>query len=144
MAITSRVYVQFLYGLAGAQHDLYYDTQRVCLLEDTYTPDYSVHSVYSDVLGFEIAAAGDYSAGGPELQNKSTMDTATSYAVKADPVFLSALQAQFRYAVVYRQGNTANTSQLMVCVDFGETLTYTGDDFTLDFTDGVIAMKVPV
>jgi hypothetical protein len=49
------------------------------------------------------------------------------------------LTGEFRYAVVYAE--TANNgSMLMFCIDFGETLTFNDETFTIEFTDGVIKL----
>lgn len=139
MAITSKAYRALLFGLAGAEHQMFYDTHNLVLLKDTYVPDFGLHSQLSDIDASAIDPSGDgYDTTGISLQNQSVAIATDSWALTADPVTISNLTADFRYAVVYKDGPV---KLLMFCIDFGETLSYTGEELTVEFTDGVLTLK---
>lgn len=143
MAITSRVYEQMFRSLATGQHNLYYDSHSLCLLDVSYVPDYAEHATYSDISSHEIAEGGGYHTGGARLVDQNTNQLADSYTLYTGPADFSPLTATFRYAVYYREGDSPQTSQLMVCVDFGEPQVYTGGELIIDFTGGVVVMRIP-
>lgn len=139
MAITSKAFRALLFGLVGGEHQMFYDAHNMVLLKDTYVPDYGLSGQLSDIIASTIDPSGDgYDATGISLQNQSVSVGADSWTLTADPVVISNLTADFRYAVVYKDGPV---KLLLLCIDFGETLSYTGEELTVEFTDGVLTLK---
>lgn len=96
-------------------------TFKVCLLADSYTPDFDAHEFYNALTG-EISATGGYTTGGQTLANVSVVYDTGTRAVQVhadDPSWTFSAQKDFRYAVVYQDSGLASTSQLVWLIDFG-------------------------
>lgn len=141
MATTAAPYGTFLNDLGAAVHTLGTDTDKVALLTSSYIPDLDAHDAYDDVSSFEATGTG-YTAGGKTLTSVTRSYDAgnnrTTY--NADPLTWTALNTTFRYAVVYKSTGTPSSSKLIGLIDFGENRVYTGDDFQLSFTSGLVRL----
>ena len=136
MAVTTKIY-----GLAQkhfASGDIVWatDTVKVALATSTYTPNQDTHEFFSDITN-ELAASGNYTAGGASLASKAiSYDTATNNEIldAADLTFTALTpSAAFRYAIVYKSTGTSTTSELIAYIDFGADQNPAGSDFTLSW-----------
>lgn len=146
MAVTAKWYGQGAKHLAQGDIDWAADTIKVRLLGAGYTFNQDTHE-FASSLTSEVAAGAGYTTGGATLAGKSvTYDAATNRVrlLASDAVWtqgagqtLSATQA-----VVLKDTGTAGTSVLLGHIDFGQTVSGTGDTFTIDWADdGVLYLN---
>jgi hypothetical protein len=134
VAVTAYAYNKGLYNLAAGNIHWVSDTFKVALLPSTYSPDIDAHHYYSDISGDECPASGNYAAGGVTLSNKTlTEDDGNDLAMCDcdDPSWADLTQADVRYAVLYKDTGTANTSVLLLCWDFGVNQAPSAETFSL-------------
>ena len=132
MAITHDIYDSGLLGLADGSID-WDDASDVAavLLDDSYSPDLSVHSTYGDLSG-EIDDA-DYSpqavTGRAITLNGGSVDYTSD-----DVVFGSDVSIGARY-IVFVQGDPSNLSSgdpLISVQDFGEMVSSTNAEYRVN------------
>lgn len=105
------------------------DQIRVALLDGSYLPDQDAHKVVADL-------AGELSGGGyarVTLAGKSTVYDGPSNTLTltaADLVF-PALTGTFRFAVIFADTGSADTSPLVGYTDFGQDVEALTQDVTL-------------
>jgi hypothetical protein len=139
------------YGLAAkhlAQGDIAWvaDTIKVSLHTSGYTPNQDTHEYFSDVSS-ELAASGNYTAGGNALAGKAkTYDSATNQErLTADNLVFAALtpSAAFRYAVIRKaRGGASSADELLAYIDFGANQDPGGFDFQIQWPGtGVLYMQ---
>lgn len=96
---------------------------KVALLANTYSPNLTAHSKFSDVVAHELAAANGYTAGGMNLSNVTFTLSGAVGTFDADDVEWTATGGSLiaRYAVVYYNTGAADNSQreLLMLIDFG-------------------------
>lgn len=147
MAVTA-----FWYGLAirdqwGAtaadRVDWVNDTIKCSLHTNTYAPNQDTDQYFNNATN-ELAATGNYTAGGNTLSGKTLTYDGPSNTVrlKATDVTFSNLTSSggIRYAVVYKSTGVAGTSHLMGYVNMGADQNPAGVNFVIqwDATDGVL------
>ena len=102
------------------------------------------YSVWGDVSGNELAASGNYIAGGATLGTKSVGAVIATHKVPflvAASVWSSATFTAYA-AVVYNVTGPSSTKPLIASVDFGGAETVASGTFTItwDATNGVFAL----
>lgn len=107
------------------------DTIKIALVGPGYTPNKNTQGTWSSVSTHEISSTG-YTAGGQALANKALSYASAKMKFDADDVTWTGLTASARYAVVY--DDTATGKPLIGYVDFGETLSLSNEDFTIQFS----------
>ncbi len=142
MAITATPYGQFVLALGTGAFNLSSDTLKVLLTTSSYTPNVDTHTYLTDVTN-EITGTG-YTAGGVTLSGVTwTYDSTNNRAVLgADSPTWATASFTARRAVVYKSTGVSGTSRLIGYVDFGENRTPTAENFVLNFTSGVLRLKV--
>jgi hypothetical protein len=117
-------------ALGGLDWDT--DTLKLALFTSSLTVN-TANTGYADLIGEVLDAS--YTAGGNTVANVAI----TSGAVTADPSTWTALNAVFRYAVLYVSGTVAGvTDPLLLIYDFEADVTVSGIDWTLSWQDGKI------
>ena len=114
-------YGQALLGQFNGSHAVDWDTDtiKVAVLDSGHTPDLDTHEFWSDVSADEVAAQGDYVAGGITLTCTASYDSAND-RVKLDASDLALTTTiSGRYLVVYKDTGTDTTSPLLGLYDNG-------------------------
>ncbi|MDH3943707.1 MAG: hypothetical protein OEV06_06430 [Anaerolineae bacterium] len=142
MAVTISAYNDGKMKLLDGAIDLDNDTIKLSLHTSSYSPDIDGHTFFSDISN-ELAASGNYTAGGKALSGKSvTADDVNDRAVfDGDDVSWAALtpSAAFRYGVIYKDSGVSTTSPLIAYLDFGADQNPAGSDFTVQWhADGIL------
>lgn len=142
MAATIKVYGLAQGHFANAAIDWDTDTIKVSLHTSTYTPDQDAHNFHDDATN-ELAASGNYTAGGATLANCTSGYTAGTNVQKldADDVTFTALtpSAAFRYGVIYKdRGGASSADELIAYIDFGDDQDPGGSDFVIQWNAGGI------
>jgi hypothetical protein len=139
MAVTATPYGAFFTDLLGGVHNVTSDTDKVALLTSAYTPDFTNHVSYADIVGNEVAGTG-YTAGGNTLTGKTVSYASGAASMAAAQSTWSALTATCRYAAIYKSTGTNSTSRLIGLIDFGADRTYNGDPLELSFPGGAVTI----
>lgn len=122
--------------------DLLGETVRAALVSDSYTPDADADETLNDLTG-EVSGPG-YTSGGQTLSGKSITrsdpaDRATFDA--ADLTWPSATLAA-RGAVLYIDRGDPEDCPLLAYLDFGQTFSVAGQDFTIQWhADGLLTLE---
>lgn len=121
------------------------DTIKVCLVDNTYTPNVD-HTQYSDVSGDELANSNGYTTGGATVAATVTDDDSNDNCKVdiADPSWtasggtLGGVAA--RYAVVYNDSSTPKS--ILYIIDLGADQTIEdGQQFTIQIdSDGLFTV----
>lgn len=131
MAVTVVPYNDSLMNMLKAMN-LGSDTLKVCLLTAAYTPDVDNHTTYADVSANELAGSGNYTTGGATMSSNAVTADDTNNRAKFDAVDVTwpalTMSAAAQYAAIY---NTSDSNNLLLYVDFGDTIDSGGSDFTL-------------
>lgn len=137
MAVTAFIYGKAFLSAFNKEIDLNEATKIKCMLcTSSYTPNQDTHD-YKDDVNNEVVGDG-YDAGGKEMTSLTPSYTADGniFAFAADTVTWAASTITARYAVVYYNTGTANTSPLISYLDFGENKISTGGAFTITWDVG--------
>ncbi len=120
--------------------DLEADTIKLMLLDSNHTPNDDTDVFIDDVSANEVAASGDYSAGGATLTTtSSTDDTDNEGVFDAVDVSLTGATITARYAVIYKDTGTPGTSPIACTIDFTSNQTSTAGTFAIAFAaEGII------
>lgn len=112
------------------------DTFKAMLVSDSYSPDFSNDSVYSDISAFEATGTG-YSAGGVTLSGVSWTTTGGLNKFTATSPTWSTITTTARFCVIY---DTSASNALICCMDFGQNMTTVAGSFTvpIDATAGIL------
>lgn len=111
----------------------------------TYTPAQDTHDFHDDATN-ELAASGNYTAGGNTIANRTSGYTAGTNVQKldGDDVTFTALtpSAAFRYGVIYKdRGGAASADELIAYIDFGADQNPGGSDFVIQWNaSGILTM----
>ena len=92
------------------------DTLKVMLVTSSYTPSASGHATRADIGAFEVSGT-NYTPGGATLTGVSLTESGgTSTFDAADTTFAQSASgfSNARYAIIYKDTGTANTSTLLV------------------------------
>jgi hypothetical protein len=119
------VYGQAPKTAANREWDWDTDDIRLALVTSSYTPDQDAHIYWTSVVANDMAASGDYTAGGVAIPGRSSGYTAGTNVTKLDATLweigtVSPVTGAFRYAVAYsRTPATDATRPLIFYMDFG-------------------------
>lgn len=96
------------------------DTFYRMLVTSAYVENKDAHTKRSDVTN-EVAATGNYTAGGVPVVPMITKDTATDRQILTFPAgAISATSITARKEIIYkRRGGSAAADELVLCNDFG-------------------------
>lgn len=142
IAVTAFPYGQALLALGTGGLNLTSDTLKVALVQSAYSPNVDTDTTYAaNISGSNEFSSTGYTAGGATLTGTTlTYDAANNWAaLAAANVTWSGVTGSARYAVVYK----SSTGVLIGYIDFGETKTFSAEDFQLTFTNGVLRLKLP-
>lgn len=110
---------------------------KVALLTSSYTVNQDTDVFWDDISANEVAASGDYSAGGAALTTTDpSVDTGTNeirFAADATTVFTGVTWADVKHYVVYQSTGTASTSRLICYQTFDTTQVATAGTFTITY-----------
>lgn len=135
MAVSAKLYGNFIYNLALKKMDVDNDTLKVSLHTSSYTPNQDTHDFYDDVTN-EVTATG-YSSGGATLTTTTLAYNSSTNVISLDAddvtwTITGSMTA--RYAVIYDSSpGTAATNPLIGYIDFGTNETVTDGTFKLTF-----------
>jgi hypothetical protein len=118
--MASGVYNHFKIGVLAGTFNLQNGKLYVCLVKDTYTPDFDTHDFYDDIGAGEVAATNGYVQGGKVLSNPHIYnDTTNNYGVLRGSAMLWASSCiTCRGAVLYSSEATDAASPLVAYFDF--------------------------
>lgn len=142
MAASYVKFYAFVENVAEKVHNLASDTLKIMLTNSA--PSQS-NSVKSDIT--EISAGNGYTAGGTQMSQSSSSQSAGVYKlVCADVVFTAAggTIGPFRYAVLYNDTPTSPADPLIAYWDYGASITLQDTEtFTVDAdaTNGVLQIS---
>lgn len=141
------IYNSFKADIMDGSIDLNTDTIKVALVTSSYTPDIDTHTQYSHITN-ELSTGDGYTVGGATLANVAvTVDTDNDRAkFDADDVTWTTASLTARGAIVYKyidnEGSPDDTSPLICYKDFGEDITSTNADFTIEWSsDGILYLS---
>ncbi|MBW8012499.1 MAG: hypothetical protein FVQ83_14885 [Chloroflexi bacterium] len=142
MAVTITAYNDSKMAILRGWIDLAGSTIKVALVTSSYSPDIDTHDNFDDITN-ELAASGNYTAGGEALTSKTVVADDTNDRGKFDAADLTwtALtpSAAFRYGIIYRDSGAPSTSRVIAYIDFGADQDPGGSDFTIQWhADGIL------
>ena len=131
--------------LNGNAIDLDTNTIKVALVTSTYVPNQDTHDFFDDITN-ELAATGNYTAGGAAIGSKTvTQDDVNNGATfdGADVTWTALTpSAAFRYGIIYKDTGAAATSPLIAYIDFGANQNPGGNNFTIQWhADGIAYIR---
>lgn len=140
MASTITVYGNAQGHFTNGAIDWDTDTIKVSLHTSTYVPAQDTDDFHNDATN-ELAASGNYTAGGNTLANCTRTYTGATNVLKldADDVTFTALtpSAAFRYGVIYKdRGGASTADELIAYIDFGADQNPGGNDFVISWNAG--------
>ncbi len=117
MAVTGKLYGNFLKQALAKEHDLIADDIKVQLHTNLYSPDQDAHAYKNPGLSAEVAAGGGYATGGVSLAGKTLTYTGATnkIAFSANNVTWAASTITARTAVVYNNTPALDTAKGLVC-----------------------------
>lgn len=143
MAVTATPYGQFCRNLGAAVHNFSSDILKVLLATSAYTPNIDTDQYANTPAAHEASGAG-YTSSGQQLTSVTwAYDAANNWALlTAASVTFTAATFTCRYAVIYKSAGTMASSPLIGYIDFGVDKSPATEDFILNFTNGVVRVKV--
>jgi hypothetical protein len=134
------VYNSFKKSIMNGSVDLDTDNINVALLTNSYSANIDTHTMYSDVTTQEVASANGYTTKGQTLGTITiSVDTTNDLAYfDAANVTWSTSTITARYAVIFKNTGTNNTSPLIAYVDFGSDKTSDNGNFIIDWSSAGI------
>ena len=138
--VTARKYVQYSLGQASGENSVDWanDTIKVALLAATHTPDYANHEHFDDVSANEVAASGNYVAGGETLGTKTVNVSGDLILLGGADVDWDPSTIDAGFAVVYQDTENAETSRLIGLVDFEGEQSSSDGRFAVEWDAGVV------
>ena len=106
-----RAYTEQLGDIGGAA------TVKVALLSDAHTKDVEGNETWDNVQADEVSGTG-YTAGGQEIENDTLVRTGANTVYDGDDVVWPDSTIVAHHAVVYEDTGTAETSSLLMHIDF--------------------------
>lgn len=115
MAVTAKLYGNFIVQAFRKEHHWQNDTYKCMLTTSAYTPDQDVHDYRDDVTN-EVSGTG-YSAGGATIANRTLTYTAATNKIMLDGDDVSWPNSTItaRTAVVYNDTPSTNATKGLVC-----------------------------
>jgi hypothetical protein len=104
------VYSQAELEMGNAAFNFSTDTFVVVLLTSAYTPAPDTHATWADVSAFEVAAGGNYAAGGQVLAGLTWTTSGGIAALKASNVSWPASTITAKYPVIVRRAGASLVS----------------------------------
>lgn len=123
--------------------DLDSNTLKVMLLDSNHASDADAQEFIDDVNTNEVSGGG-YTSGGKTLTNVSVAqdDTNNRAVLDADNVTWASSSITARYAVVYADKGTPETSPIISIIDFGSDKVSSGDNFNITWnSNGIITIS---
>lgn len=108
-------------------------TFKIMLLSDAYTPNAATQTVKADIVANELANGNGYTTGGLTLTNPTWNSSGGITTFDADDAVWTTASITARYAVIYDDTPTSPADPLMVLLDFGQNVTSTNNDFSIQF-----------
>ncbi len=139
MAVSAYWYGNAFLKAFNKEIDFDSDTIKCMLCSNSYVPDQDGHA-YKDVSVTSEVTGTNYTAGGATLAGKviSYDGPTNTLKIDADDVVFAASTITARYAVIY--DDTPATNKPLLCyVDFGQDMSSTNADFTIQFSPSGIA-----
>lgn len=94
------------------------EDNKVLLVNDTYTPDFTLHDFYADVTN-EIANGGGYTTGGAAFTSTEiTLSSGTLTWDFADPSWTTSTISSAMAAICKTEISGSATDQLLLLMDF--------------------------
>lgn len=106
-------------------------------MANTYSPNFTVDSVFSDISAAEITGTG-YTAGGATLASVSWSTTGGINKLTATNPAWATSTLTARFAVVY---DSTVSNALVACLDFGADVSSVGATFTVTIPSGGILQE---
>jgi hypothetical protein len=110
---------------------------KMGLVLDSYTHNYDTHDFYDDVSASEVAASGNYSAGGNTLTTTEvTVGSPAAGQIKydaADSSWATSTIANAMAGVVYLEAGTTAQDMLLCLLDFVTAVSTTSGTLTVQF-----------
>ena len=129
--MASGIYNKFKYECFAGRHDMEDDSPsdeiKVALMDDNHVFN-AAHNVWAEVSANELAAAGNYVAGGEALVSQSITQGATTKFDAEDTVWANATFTAY-HAVIYN----ATTNELIASIDLGGAQSPSGVNFTIQW-----------
>lgn len=143
MAVSATPYGVFCTNLGKGVHNFTSDTVKCMLVTASYTPNIDTDAFANTAQAAEASGTG-YTANGAALAGVTwTYDATNNWCqLAADSLTWSSASFTCRYAVVYKSTGTMSTSPLIGYIDFGVNKSPATEDFIINFTSGVLRVKV--
>jgi len=131
--------------IGSGQIDFDTDTLKLALANSSYTPAATTDTVWANVLSNEVSGGG-YASNGETLTSVTVNETGGTVTVDAANVTWSQNATGFadaRYAVLYKNDGSANTSSPLIgYIDFTTNKGNTTGDLTVAWnTSGVFTLS---
>ena len=134
--MASGIYNRFKANLMKKVVDLVNDTIKCALMTNSHTFT-ATNTLWSNVSANEVAATGNYVAGGATLGTQAVTEAATTYWSAANTTWATATITAY-FAVLY---DTTASNNLIACIDFGGAITSTGGTFQITWNgSGIITL----
>lgn len=144
MAVTAKLYGNFIAQLANKEHDWNTDVYKASLHTSAYTPDQDVHDYFNDVTN-EVVGAG-YVAGGATIANCTITYTGATNKCKldGDDVSWPTSTITARTAVVRNSSPGADTTRGLVCYqqESADVISTSGTFTVAWHADGIVEVTV--
>lgn len=139
-------YNRALRGFLNGNFNFPVDTVKVALVKNTYTPNIDTDEFFSHIASHEVTGPEYNTPGGKPLLNVNIdvvnlVGSIYAARVFADPLeFGPGAYLTFRYAVLYKELATENTSPLIGYWDFGSDQNVNNGTLVLDPGDNGLCM----
>jgi len=146
MAVSAKLYGNFVKNLLDKKIDFNSDTIKLALCTSSYTPDQDAHEFMDDITN-EVSDSGtNYTTGGNTIANSSITYTGATNICKidGDDVTFTNVTLTARYGIIYDSTpGSAATNPLIAYIDFGSDQSPAGVDFICSFNaDGIATFTV--
>ena len=142
MAVSASLYGNVFLCAFNKELDYDSDAWKVMLLTSSYTPA-QTHKYKSDVVAYELAAAGNYTAGGAAIAlTTPSYNSGTKVMTFGGPATTQWTAATFtcRYAVIYDSTPATDaTRPLLGYVDFGADQSPSAGTLTITWSSSTVA-----
>ena len=110
-------------------------TIKCALFTSSYTPNQDTDEYFDDISANEVAATGNYTAGGVAVTLSDPTYDSASNEVRLDCTDAEWTSSTItaRYAVLYEDTGVESTSGLLGYVDFGEDKVSSAGTFTVQW-----------
>lgn len=140
MAVTAKLFGNFMLKALNKEIDWDGDTFKVMLCTSTYVPNQDTH-IYKSSVTNEVTGTG-YTSGGAILGSVTITYNSTTHAVILDAADVSWTSSTItaRYAVVYDNTPSTDATRPLVCwLDFGQDFASNVGTFSITWDSAGIA-----